>query len=232
MNPMDKIILALDFPTLAEAETCLQKLPELTWVKVGMELFYAEGPQVIRNLKDRGYKVFLDLKLHDIPNTVYSATKSLLSLGADMLNYHVAGGKAMLAAAVQASTEMPGKQPILIGVTQLTSTDQITLEREIGITRPLAEVVLSYASLAKETGLHGVVCSALETTAIKGQMGADFITVTPGIRLETADTQDQKRVVTPKQALEYGSDFLVIGRPLTKAAQPTAAWEEIKRQLL
>lgn len=232
MKPMDKIILALDFPNLAAAEQCLAQLPELTWVKVGMELFYSEGPQIVRTLKDRGYKVFLDLKLHDIPNTVYSATKSLLGLGADMLNYHVAGSRAMLAAAVQAGTETPGKRPILLGVTQLTSTDQVTLEKEIGITRPLGEVVLAYAQLAKESGLHGVVCSALESRAIKDHCGAEFITVTPGIRLAAEDAQDQKRVVTPKQASASGSDFLVIGRPLTKAAEPAAVWEEIKKQLL
>lgn len=231
MSATDKLILALDFPSLADAEKCLARLPQLKWVKVGMELFYAEGPQVVRTLKERGYNIFLDLKLHDIPNTVYGGTKSLLNLGANMLNYHVAGGRAMLEAAVQAATEFSGPKPILIGVTQLTSTNQGVLEEEILIRQPLSEVVLSYASLTKEAGLDGVVCSAQETPEIKEQVGSDFLTVTPGIRLSAETAQDQKRVVTPKAALDNGSDFLVIGRPLTRAQEPEAVWAEIQRQL-
>lgn len=230
MKPTECIILALDFPGKKEAFDFLPHLPELSWVKVGMELFYREGPGIVYDLKNAGYKVFLDLKLHDIPNTVGRATRVLAGLGADMLNYHAAGGSAMLAAAAEAALRSP-RPPLLIGVTQLTSTTQKVLEEEIGVYQPLEQVVLHYARLAKAAGFQGVVCSAQETPLLKRELGRDFLTVTPGIRLAGEETQDQRRVTTPAEALAFGSDYLVIGRTLTRAKDPAQVWESIKSEL-
>lgn len=221
------VIIACDFPN---GETCLDFLAgletegEKPYVKIGMELFYAEGPQIVRKIKEMGYRIFLDLKLHDIPNTVRGAMRSLSGLGVDMVNLHCAGGSEMMKAALEGLTGADGKRPLLIGVTQLTSTSQELMESELLIHRPIQEVVCEYAANAKRAGLDGVVCSPLETEAVKGACGADFLTVTPGIRFAGADVQDQKRVTTPAQAKEMGTDFIVVGRPITKDENPSQAY--------
>lgn len=232
VNAMEQVILALDFPSLKMAESFLPNLPELVWVKVGMELYYHQGPQVIYRLKELGYKVFLDLKLHDIPNTVKQATRALVGSGVDMLNFHAFGGRAMLEAAVEGAHQAPGPNPLLIGVTILTSTDQQVLTAELGINRGISETVLAYAHLVQAAGLDGVVCSAQETKLLKKELGPDLLTVTPGIRLAGANPDDQKRITTPQEAKLNGSDFLVIGRALTQAKDPQATWSQIKAQLI
>ena len=197
------------------------------FVKIGMELFYAEGPQIIKTLKDRGHKVFLDLKLHDIPNTVKKTMKVLGEYGVDMVNLHAAGGIDMMTAAKEGlmlGAARLAEKPKLIAVTQLTSTDEETMHRELLIDRPLDEVVKQYALNAKEAGLDGVVCSAFEAAAIHEACGADFLTVTPGIRLTKDGSDDQKRVMTPKEAKEAGSDYIVVGRPITAADKPNEAY--------
>ena len=197
-----------------------------------MELFYKEGPSIINEIKKLGHKIFLDLKIHDIPNTCKGATNSLISLDVDMINYHIAGGKKMLS---DASEIVRDKKIDLItlGVTMLTSTDEDVMHNELKIENSLSldEVVLSYAKLAKEANLSGIVCSALEVPKIKENLGEDFITVTPGIR-KVKNTDDQKRVVTPAEARELGSDYIVVGRPITKAENPLKEYKEIKKDFL
>lgn len=197
-----------------------------------MELFYKEGPSIINEIKKLGHKIFLDLKIHDIPNTCKGATNSLISLDVDMINYHVAGGKKMLSEASEiVNKEKP--EMITLGVTMLTSTDEDVMHNELKIDREktLDQVVLDYARLAKEANLSGIVCSALEVPKIKENLGDDFITVTPGIR-KVKGTDDQKRVVTPSEARELGSDYVVVGRPITKAEDPLKEYKEIKRDFL
>ncbi|NGQ93771.1 orotidine-5'-phosphate decarboxylase [Brevibacillus sp. SYP-B805] len=227
----DRVILALDVPTIGEAESCLNRLEgEVRYVKVGMELFYAAGPEVIHMLKERGLRVFVDLKVHDIPNTARGAMKSLARLGADMVNVHAAGGKAMMAAAregLEEGTPAGGTRPLLIGVTMLTSTSQAVMNQEIGIPGLVEETVVRYASLARDAGLDGVVASPLEVPLIKKAAGETFLTVTPGIRPAGADKGDQTRVTTPAEAFRLGSDYLVIGRAVTAADDPLAVWQSV-----
>lgn len=226
---MKDVIVALDFK---DKETCLNfldKFKEPIYVKVGMELFYKEGPQIVESIKSRGHKIFLDLKLHDIPNTVKGAFKSIKSLNVDMTNLHIAGGSEM----IRMAKEALGKTTLL-GVTMLTSTDEKTMHNEILINSRLSveEVVLSYARIGRESGLDGIVCSALEVPKVKEELGKDFITVTPGIRPLGTDTQDQKRVVTPTDARELGSDYIVVGRPITKSIDPVESYKKIKEEFL
>ena len=219
------VIVACDFPgrqeTLAFLDRFTGKKP---FVKVGMELYYAEGPGMVREIRERGHRIFLDLKLHDIPNTVKKAMAVLSRLEVDLVNLHAAGTKAMMEAALEGLTRPDGTRPLLIAVTQLTSTDQQRMERELLIERPLPEVVLHYAGLAREAGLDGVVCSPLEAGMVKQACGAEFLTVTPGVRFADGDMGDQVRVTTPARAREIGSDFIVVGRPVTAASDPVAAY--------
>ena len=205
---------------------------ERPFVKIGMELFYAEGPQIVRLLKARGHKIFLDLKLHDIPNTVEKSMRVLRDLGADIVNLHAAGTRAMMEAALRGLTREDGTRPLLIAVTQLTSTDQQAMESELLINKPLNEVVLSYAENAKNAGLDGVVCSPLEAGAVHDRCGEGFLTVTPGVRFAEGDKGDQKRVATPALARELGADYIVVGRPITKAADPLAAYTRCRKEFL
>ena len=190
-----------------------------------MELFYAEGPDIVREIKARGHKIFLDLKLHDIPNTVKSAMKVLSRLDVDMCNVHASGTSPMMKAAIEGLTREDGTRPLLIAVTQLTSTDQQTMERDILIERPIDEVVMKYALNAKDSGLDGVVCSPLEAEKVHSVCGPEFLTVTPGVRFADGDIGDQKRVMTPAEANRIGSDYIVVGRPVTKADDPVKAYE-------
>ncbi|MDU7115340.1 MAG: orotidine-5'-phosphate decarboxylase [Peptoniphilus harei] len=227
------VIIALDFPSGEIALDFLKNFKdEKVYVKVGMELFYKEGPSIIKEIKKLGHKIFLDLKIHDIPNTCKGATNSLISLDVDMINFHIAGGKKML---MEASDIVNREKPemITLGVTMLTSTDEEVMHNELKIDREksLNEVVLDYANLAKDANLSGIVCSALEVPKIKENLGDDFITVTPGIR-KVKGTDDQKRVVTPSEARELGSDYIVVGRPITKAENPLKEYKEIKRDFL
>ncbi|MDU4045740.1 MAG: orotidine-5'-phosphate decarboxylase [Peptoniphilus harei] len=227
------VIIALDFPSGEIALDFLKNFKdEKVYVKVGMELFYKEGPSIIKEIKRLGHKIFLDLKIHDIPNTCKGATNSLISLDVDMINYHIAGGKKMLS---EASDIVNREKPemITLGVTMLTSTDEEVMHNELKIDRKksLNEVVLDYANLAKDANLSGIVCSALEVPKIKENLGEKFITVTPGIR-KVKGTDDQKRVVTPSEARDLGSDYIVVGRPITKAEDPLKEYKEIKRDFL
>lgn len=219
------VIIACDFASAEETFAFLDNFKEeKPFLKIGMELFYAEGPSIVREIKRRGHKIFLDLKLHDIPNTVKKAMAVLSSLDVDIVNLHAAGTVAMMTAAKEGLTRADGTRPLLIAVTQLTSTDQASMESDLLIKEPLAEVVMHYASKAKEAGLDGVVCSPLESTVVHERCGADFLTVTPGVRFADGDKGDQKRVMTPAQAKEIGSDYIVVGRPITKAEDPVAAY--------
>ena len=197
-----------------------------------MELFYAEGPQIVRQIKARGHRIFLDLKLHDIPNTVKKAMRVLSGLDVDIVNLHAAGTRAMMEAALEGLTRPDGTRPLLIAVTQLTSTDQTALTQELLIEKPLEDVVLSYARNAAAAGLDGVVCSPLEAGKVHEACGAGFLTVTPGVRFAEGDKGDQKRVTTPAQARELGSDYIVVGRPITQAEDPVAAWERCRKEFL
>ena len=227
------VIIACDFAGTAETLAFLEKFgTERPFVKIGMELFYAEGPQIVRLLKARGHRVFLDLKLHDIPNTVEKSMRVLRDLGADIVNLHAAGTRAMMEAALRGLTRDDGTRPLLIAVTQLTSTDQQAMEQELLIDKPLSEVVLSYAENARAAGLDGVVCSPLEAGAVHGRCGAGFLTVTPGVRFAEGDKGDQKRVATPALARELGADYIVVGRPITKAADPLAAYTRCRKEFL
>ncbi len=220
------VIVACDFPskeaTLAFLDRFTGRKP---FVKIGMELFYAEGPQIVRDIKARGHRIFLDLKLHDIPNTVKSAMKVLSGLDVDICNVHAAGTTAMMQAAIEGLTRPDGTRPLLIAVTQLTSTDQEAMERDLLIKEPMEEVVMHYAVTAKNAGLDGVVCSPLEAAAVHEACGAQFLTVTPGIRFADSAASDQKRVMTPGRAKEIGSDYIVVGRPITRSEDPVSAYK-------
>ncbi len=220
------VIVACDFASKAEVLAFLDKFEgKKPFVKIGMELYYAEGPAIVRELHERGHKIFLDLKLHDIPNTVKKAMKVLSNLDVEMTNLHAAGATSMMQAAIEGLTRPDGTRPILIAVTQLTSTDQETLERDLLINKPIDEVVMHYALTAKNAGLDGVVCSPLEAEKVHNTCGKDFVTVTPGVRFADGDIGDQKRVMTPAAAKAIGSDYIVVGRPITAAADPVAAYE-------
>ena len=227
------VIIALDFPSGAEVYAFLDKLGDRRpYVKVGMELFYAEGPQIVRELKRRGHKVFLDLKLHDIPNTVRGAMRSLRDLGVDMVNLHAAGTRAMMEAALEGLTREDGTRPLLIAVTQLTSTSEQQLHDELGIAASMEETVRRYALNARAAGLDGIVCSPREATAVKSACGASFITVTPGVRFAGGAADDQARVTTPEKARLGGSDYIVVGRPITRADDPAEAYDHCAREFL
>ena len=227
------VIVACDFSSAAETFAFLDKFTEeKPFVKIGMELFYAEGPQIVRDIKARGHKIFLDLKLHDIPNTVGKAMRVLSNLDADIVNLHAAGTSAMMKAALEGLTRPDGTRPLLIAVTQLTSTDEQTMRSELLIGRPLDEVVMSYARNAAQAGLDGVVCSPLEAGKVHEKCGADFLTVTPGVRFADGEVGDQKRVTTPAQARELGSDYIVVGRPITKADDPVAAYRRCVKEFV
>ncbi len=220
------VIVACDFPSKEATLAFLDKFTgRKPFVKIGMELFYAEGPDIVREIKARGHKVFLDLKLHDIPNTVKSAMAVLSRLDVDICNVHAAGTTAMMQAAIEGLTRPDGTRPLLIAVTQLTSTDQETMERDLLIKEPMEKVVMHYALTAKGAGLDGVVCSPLEAAAVHKTCGNQFLTVTPGIRFADSAVGDQKRVMTPAKAKEAGSDYIVVGRPVTRSDDPEAAYK-------
>ena len=227
------VIIALDFKNAEETFSFLDKFTgRKPYVKIGMELFYAEGPQIVKEIKKRGHRIFLDLKLHDIPNTVKGGMRSLRDLGVDMTNLHAAGTIDMMKAALEGLTREDGTRPLLIAVTQLTSTSQERMEKEILIEKPIDEVVIKYARNAKEAGLDGVVCSPLEAGKIHESCGESFLTVTPGVRFADGDIGDQVRVTTPERAREIGSDYIVVGRPITKADDPVAAYERCMREFV
>ena len=220
------VIIACDFSSKEQVFSFLDKFTgKKPFVKIGMELFYAEGPQIVREIKARGHKIFLDLKLHDIPNTVKKSMAVLSGLDVDMTNLHAAGTINMMTAALEGLTREDGTRPILIAVTQLTSTDQETMENDLLIKEPIDEVVLHYAENAAKAGLDGVVCSPLEAGKVHARCGSGFVTVTPGVRFADGEVGDQKRVMTPAAAKEIGSDYIVVGRPITAAADPVAAYE-------
>ncbi|MBO5211843.1 MAG: orotidine-5'-phosphate decarboxylase [Clostridia bacterium] len=220
------VIIACDFASKAQVLEFLDKFTgRKPFVKIGMELFYAEGPEIVREIKARGHKIFLDLKLHDIPNTVKKSMAVLSRLDVDMTNLHAAGTVNMMTAALEGLTREDGTRPILIAVTQLTSTDQETMENDLLIKQPIDEVVMHYAANAAKAGLDGVVCSPLEAGKVHDRCGKNFVTVTPGVRFADGDIGDQKRVMTPAAAKEIGSDYIVVGRPITAAADPVAAYE-------
>ncbi len=220
------VIVACDFASAEQVFTFLDRFSgRKPFVKIGMELFYAEGPEIVREIKKRGHKIFLDLKLHDIPNTVKKAMAVLSNLDVDLCNLHAAGTSSMMQAALEGLTRPDGSRPLLIAVTQLTSTDQESMERDLLIKEPIDQVVMHYAKTAKDAGLDGVVCSPLEAGKVHDVCGKSFLTVTPGVRFADGDVGDQKRVMTPAQAKEIGSDYIVVGRPITAAADPVAAYE-------
>lgn len=227
------VIIACDF---ADKETALSFLDKFEgrkpFVKIGMELFYAEGPQIVREIKARGHKIFLDLKLHDIPNTVKKSMTVLSRLDVDMCNLHAAGTSRMMEAALEGLTRPDGTRPLLIAVTQLTSTDQEAMERDLLIKEPIDKVVMHYAETAKNAGLDGVVCSPLEARKVHEVCGERFLTVTPGVRFADGDIGDQKRVMTPEQAKKIGSDYIVVGRPITAAPDPVAAYERCIKEFV
>ena len=227
------VIIACDF---ASKEECLGFLDglrdEKPFVKIGMELFYAEGPQIVRDIKARGHKIFLDLKLHDIPNTVKKSMAVLSRLSVDMCNLHAAGTRAMMEAALEGLTRPDGSRPILIAVTQLTSTSQEQMENELLIDGKMEDVVMKYAKNAKSAGLDGVVCSPLEAQAVHTACGKSFWTVTPGIRFADGDRGDQTRVTTPERARELGSDYIVVGRPITASPDPVAAYRRCVKEFV
>lgn len=219
------VIIACDFPSRADVMNFLDKFgDEKPFLKIGMELYYAAGPEIVKEIKARGHKVFLDLKLHDIPNTVKSAMRVLSDLGADIVNLHASGTKAMMEAAVEGVTRPDGTRPLVIAVTQLTSTSEERMRDELLISETLPNTVLKYAENTKEAGLDGVVCSPLEAGIIHDRCGAEFLTITPGVRFADGDVGDQVRITTPAKAKEIGSDYIVVGRPITRAEDPVAAW--------
>lgn len=228
-----EVIIACDFNSAEETFAFLDKFTgKKPFVKIGMELFYAEGPQIVREIKNRGHKIFLDLKLHDIPNTVMKAMKVLSNLDVDMVNVHAAGTIAMMEAAIKGLTREDGTRPMLIAVTQLTSTDEERMQNELYINRSLEETVMHYAENAAKAGLNGVVCSPLEAEKVHGVCGKDFVTVTPGIRFADGDAGDQVRITTPARAKEIGSDYIVVGRPITQAEDPVAAYERCVQEFI
>ncbi|MFC7392492.1 orotidine-5'-phosphate decarboxylase [Scopulibacillus cellulosilyticus] len=228
------VIIALDVANKQELSSLLTKIDRKhLYVKVGMELFYQEGPELVKDLKHLGYQIFLDLKLHDIPTTVYKAMKGLAKLNVDMVNVHAAGGQKMMKAALaglEEGTPSGAKRPLCIAVTQLTSTDQQILENDILIHQPLDQVILTYGRKTYEAGLDGVVCSPLEAGKVKEHVSQDFLTVTPGIRLSGDSADDQKRVTTPKKARTLGSDYIVVGRSITGAPEPGAAYDRVLKE--
>ena len=227
------VIIACDF---SSKQQCLDFLDKFTgrkpYVKIGMELFYAAGPDIVKEIKQRGHKIFLDLKLCDIPNTVKKAMSVLLSLDVDMTNLHAFGTKAMMEAAIEGLTKPDGTRPLLIAVTQLTSTSEERMKNDLLIDRPLDEVVMHYAKCAEESGLDGVVCSPLEAGKVHSVCGNKFLTVTPGVRFADGDIGDQVRVTTPEKAKELGSDYIVVGRPITAAEDPVAAYERCIKEFV
>ena len=225
------VIVACDFASAEQTFAFLDKFTgRKPFVKIGMELYYAEGPAIVREIKKRGHKIFLDLKLHDIPNTVKKAMAVLRNLDVDITNLHAAGTKNMMEAALEGLTREDGSRPLLIAVTQLTSTDQESMERDLLIKEPIDQVVMHYAKTAKEAGLDGIVCSPLEAGKVHASCGEGFLTITPGVRFADGEVGDQKRVMTPAQAKEIGSDYIVVGRPITAAADPVAAYERCVRE--
>ena len=220
------VIIACDFDSAEKTFAFLDKFTgRKPFVKIGMELYYAEGPSIVREIKKRGHKIFLDLKLHDIPNTVKKSMAVLSRLDVDMTNLHAAGTVRMMEAAIEGLTRPDGTRPMLIAVTQLTSTDQESMEKDLLIEKPIADVVMHYAHNAKIAGLDGVVCSPLEAGKVHETCGEGFVTVTPGVRFADGDIGDQKRVMTPAEAKKIGSDYIVVGRPITAAEDPVAAYE-------
>ena len=227
------VIIACDFSSKDEVMNFLDKFKEeKPYVKIGMELFYAAGPEIVREIKKRGHKIFLDLKLHDIPNTVMKAMHVLSELDVDMCNLHAGGAKPMMEAAIKGLTREDGTRPLLIAVTQLTSTSQEVMERDLLIKEPIDSVVLHYAKNAKEAGLDGVVCSPLEAGKVHGACGEGFLTVTPGVRFADGEVGDQGRVTTPAKAKEIGSDYIVVGRPITAADDPVAAYRRCAEEFV
>lgn len=219
------VIIACDFKSKEDTLKFLDLFNnESLFLKIGMELFYSEGPDIVREIKKRGHKIFLDLKLHDIPNTVQKAMKSLSNLDVDMCNVHASGTIDMMKAGLEGLIKEDGTRPLLIAVTQLTSTSEERMRKELLINEPIEDVVMHYAKNTKEAGLDGVVCSPLEVQKVKEVCGKDFITVTPGIRFATDDVGDQVRITTPEKAKELGSDYIVVGRPITKAENPVQAY--------
>ena len=224
------VIIACDFPTAEQTLAFLDRFSgRKPFVKIGMELFYGAGPDIVRRIKARGHRIFLDLKLHDIPNTVKKTMAVLRDLDADICNLHAAGTVRMMEAALEGLTRPDGSRPLLIAVTQLTSTDQEALEKDLLIDRPMEEVVLHYALNARKAGLDGVVCSPLEAGRVHEVCGRDFLAVTPGVRFADGKAEDQKRVMTPEEAKRIGSDYIVVGRPITGAEDPVAAYERALR---
>lgn len=229
------VIIACDFDS---ADACykflelFEKLERKPFLKIGMELYYSAGPEIVRKLKEKGFKIFLDLKLHDIPNTVKKAMKVLSGLDVDMVNVHASGTKEMMKAAREGLTREDGSRPLLIAVTQLTSTSEETMREELLIDNPIDETIAHYARNAKEAGLDGVVCSPLEAAKVKQYCGPDFITVTPGIRFADSAKDDQKRITDPAMARELGSDFIVVGRPITASSDPVAAYQRCVAEFL
>ena len=220
------VIIACDFDSAEKTFAFLDKFTgRKPFVKIGMELYYAEGPSIVKEIKKRGHKIFLDLKLHDIPTTVKKAMAVLSRLDVDMTNLHAAGTKRMMEAAIEGLTRPDGTRPMLIAVTQLTSTDQETMEADLLIKEPIDKVVMHYAHNAMEAGLDGVVCSPLEAGKVHERCGSGFVTVTPGVRFADGDKGDQKRVMTPEEAKKIGSDYIVVGRPITAAPDPVAAYK-------
>ena len=225
------VIIACDFNSKNEVLNFLDLFKEeKPFLKIGMELYYAEGPEIVRQIKKRGHKIFLDLKLHDIPNTEMKAMKVLSNLDVDMCNLHASGSIKMMEAALQGLTRQDGTRPLLIAVTQLTSTSEEVMQNELLINKPLDEVVMQYAENAKIAGLDGVVCSPLEARKVKNKCGENFITVTPGVRFADGEVGDQVRVTTPAKAKELGSDYIVVGRPITKAENPVEAYRRCVRE--
>ena len=227
------VIVACDFSSAEAVYAFLDKFTgRKPFVKIGMELFYAEGPEIVKQIKARGHKIFLDLKLHDIPNTVKKSMAVLSGLDVDITNLHAAGTKRMMEAALEGLTRPDGTRPLLIAVTQLTSTDQESMENDLLIKEPIDKVVMHYAANAKATGLDGVVCSPLEAEKVHATCGKEFLTITPGVRFADGDIGDQKRVMTPAEAKKIGSDYIVVGRPITAAEDPVAAYERCIKEFV
>ncbi|MBE7046830.1 MAG: orotidine-5'-phosphate decarboxylase [Ruminococcaceae bacterium] len=227
------VIVACDFSSKEEVLTFLDKFTgRKPFVKIGMELFYGAGPEIVREIKKRGHKIFLDLKLCDIPNTVKKSMAVLSNLDVDMTNLHASGTIAMMEAALEGLTRPDGTRPILIAVTQLTSTSEERMKKDLLIDAPIDQVVMHYANNAKIAGLDGVVCSPLEAEKVHARCGKDFITVTPGVRFKDGDIGDQVRVMTPEEAKKIGSDYIVVGRPITAAEDPVAAYERCVREFI
>lgn len=227
------VIVACDFSSADEVYGFLEKFEnEKPFVKIGMELFYAEGPQIVKKIKAMGHKIFLDLKLHDIPNTVKKTMAVLSGLDVDICNLHAAGAGAMMKAALEGLTRPDGTRPLLIAVTQLTSTDSDALKNELLIDKDMDDVVMHYSKNAKESGLDGVVCSPLEAKNVHETCGKDFLTVTPGVRFSLGETGDQKRVMTPSQAKAEGSDYIVVGRPITASDDPVKAYKKCVKEFI